>query len=129
MFGHGLEDEAGIGTSRSDAEVLRRSKYGTPLHDDDLLVNADHLVCLVDAVECEPKGFTLPKPGTRAEENKQRVPGWHDGGQGEDLAGTKQLNVCPDDLREPDVCTGWCGGGLADVKHHPAQSTGAAAVS
>lgn len=63
----------GIGTSRSDAEVFGRCKDRPTIYDDDLLINSDHPVLLVYAVEREPEGFTLPEPSTSAQENEQRA--------------------------------------------------------
>ena len=71
--------------------------------DDDLLADGDHPGGSIDLVNGQAEGLALAEPGPRAEQDQQRIPARHSGGQGEYLGGRQQPDDCRGDLRQANI--------------------------
>jgi hypothetical protein len=63
------------------------------VHNDHLLVNDDHVLVHVEAIQRESERLTLTQPGSRAEQDEQRVPRRHGGGSARTWAGARSRTV------------------------------------
>ena len=111
VVGDRIQEESRHGHVAQRRGGLRRCQDRAAVNDNDLLVDGDHSGGGVDAVQGETECLALAEPGTRTQQDEQRVPLRHGIGQREDLSRGEQPDDGLADFRQPDVDAG-C---LADV--------------